>query len=110
MHGAEAAWRLGLSTQIPMQPVFLTTGPSRRFRFGQMTVRLRHAPPRQLLLAGRPAGMAFAALCYLDKRGVNLSTIAEIQRRLPEEEFKVLQAHVDAMPARMRAVFQQYTA
>lgn len=54
--------------------------------------------------------MAFAALCYLDKRGVNLSTIAEIQRRLPEEEFKVLQAHVDAMPARMRAVFQQYTA
>jgi hypothetical protein len=33
VHGAVALQLLGLSTQMPMQPVFLTNGPSRKILF-----------------------------------------------------------------------------
>ncbi len=34
VHGAEAARRFGLSTQVPAQPVFYTTGSSHNVRLG----------------------------------------------------------------------------
>jgi hypothetical protein len=40
VQGAEAARRLELTTQIPMQAVFSTSGPSKRIRIGKMEIRL----------------------------------------------------------------------
>ena len=42
--GGAAANRLGLTTQNPVRTVYLTSGPSRRLRFGSHSVELRHAP------------------------------------------------------------------
>ena len=63
VHGAEAARRLGLSTQMPAQAVFQTTGSPRQIRLGQLVVRLQHVAPRKLALAGRPAGQARCPAC-----------------------------------------------
>ena len=41
LHGAEAAWRLGLTTQVPTQAVYETSGPSKRIRIGGLELRLR---------------------------------------------------------------------
>jgi hypothetical protein len=46
--GAVAANRLGLSSQVPVRPVFLTSGRTRRLRLGKQAVELRHAPAWQL--------------------------------------------------------------
>lgn len=67
IHGAEAARRFGLSTQMPTQAVFQTTGSSRQIRLGKLVVRLQHVTPRKLALAGRPAGQALSALWYLGR-------------------------------------------
>lgn len=40
--GAEAARQLGLSTQVPAQPIFLTTGQSRKFNLGGLEVTHIH--------------------------------------------------------------------
>jgi len=64
-HGAAAANTLGLTTQVPVREVYLTSGPSRRLALGKQTVELRHAPRWQLSLAGRPAGDAIRALAWL---------------------------------------------
>ncbi len=40
VHGAEAARRLELTTQVPTQSVFVTSGPSKRIRVGKMEIRL----------------------------------------------------------------------
>ncbi len=42
--GGAAANSLGLTLQIPVQPVYLTSGPGRRLYFYRLLVRLRHAP------------------------------------------------------------------
>jgi len=101
VHGAEAARRLELTTQVPTQPVFSTSGPSKRIRLGSMEIRLQHVCQRKLLHAGRPAGLALAALWYLGKSEVTAATIEKIRRKLSPAEFKVLKSATSSMPAWM---------
>lgn len=63
--GAAAANALGLTTQVPVRSVYLTSGRSRKMHLGKQVVELRHAPRWQLALANRPAGAAVRALAWL---------------------------------------------
>ena len=63
--GGAAANALGLTTQIPVQSVYLTSGPNRKLTLGELTVDLRHAPRWQLAAPHRPAGQALRALSWL---------------------------------------------
>ncbi len=81
-HGAAAANALGLTTQVPMRAVYLTSGRNRRLKLGEQTVELRHAPGWQLALAGRPAGDAIRALAWLGESHVS-EALRTLQRRLP---------------------------
>lgn len=107
LHGAEAARQLELSTQVPTQPTFVTDGPSRRIRMGDMEIRLQHVCPRKLTLAGQPAGLALTAMWYLGKQEVTPELIEQIRNKLGESEFEILKSAVRAMPAWMSdAMFQ----
>ncbi|MFT4218636.1 MAG: DUF6088 family protein [Micropruina sp.] len=106
-HGAEAARRLGLSTQVPMTTVYATSGRSRRVRVGNREVILRHAAPRSLALAGRPAGDALAALRYLGAREVTTDTIRQVERRIGPAETAVLRRSVALMPGWLSELMQR---
>ncbi|MEK6664703.1 MAG: DUF6088 family protein [Pseudomonadota bacterium] len=108
VHGAEAARRLALTTQTPTQPVFYTSGPSKRIQVGKLTVTLKHASPRKLALAGRPAGLALAALWYLGKEEVTENVIAKIRKKLSPEEFLALRSATASMPAWMTDALYKY--
>jgi hypothetical protein len=110
VHGAEAAREFGLTTQVPMQPVFATSGRSRTIRYGASTIEMRHRAPKRMLLAGRPAGRAFAALMYLGNGKVTDETIEVIRERLPEAEFDLLASSGAraSMPAWLSDVFHGY--
>jgi hypothetical protein len=86
-HGASAANALGLTTQVPVRSVYLTSGPSRRLKLGAQAVELRHAPTWQLMLPGRAAGDVVRALAWLgpDKAGAALRTL---RAKLPPAEMK----------------------
>ena len=77
--GAMAANALGLTTQVPVMPVFLTSGRSRKLKLGRQEVELRHAPSWQLVLTGRKAGDAVRALAWLgpDKAETVLEVIGQ---------------------------------
>ena len=72
--GGAAAHVLGLTTQVPVRSVYLTSGPDRRLRFGSLEVELRHAPRWQLTAPRRRAGDVIRALAWLGR--------AEIQEGL----------------------------
>lgn len=99
--GAEACRRLGLSLQVPVRPVFLTTGRSRRLRVGSTEVTLRRASRRKLALAGRPAGDALVALYSLGASGVTPEVLRHIEARLGPQEFQALAQELSSMPAWM---------
>jgi len=108
IHGAEAARRMGLSTQVPSRPIFYTSGPSRQMQIGQMEISLKHVTPRKLAMAERPAGIALTALWYLGKRLVTQETIERICMRLPQEEFEALRSSTRIMPGWMHDIFGKY--
>lgn len=92
VHGAEAARQFGLSTQVAMQPVYSTSGPSKRIRVGAMEIRLNHVSPNKLAMAERPAGLALSALLYLGRKGVTPFVVDKICHKLSTEEFEALKS------------------
>lgn len=112
VHGAEAARRLELTTQVPTQSVFVTSGPSKRIHVGKMEIRLQHVCQRKLALAGRPAGLALSAMWYLGKTEVTPALVDKIRLKLGASEFEVLKSATSLMPAWMSdAIFRnEWTA
>lgn len=107
VHGAEAARRFKLTTQVPTVPVFNTSGPSRELKIGNLTIRLKHISSRKLLHAGKPSGIALSALWYLGKNNVNSKTLNTIQSGLSTKEFETLK-NTD-MPAWMANAIEMYS-
>lgn len=110
LHGAAAANALGLTTQVPMKAIYLTSGRNRRLKVGAQTVEFRHAPIWQLIFPSRPAGEVVRALAWLgpEKAGEalrklrfklqpsELEEVASVRARLPTwmaQEVSALLAH-----------------
>ena len=96
-HGAAAANALGLTTQVPLRTVYLTSGPSRQVKLGKQTVELRHAPQWQLLMPNRRAGDMIRALAWFGKRHAG-KALDTLRRRLPKSAFKEIAAVSPRLP------------
>ena len=108
VHGAEAARRFGLSTQVPVRPVFYTTGRSCTFNVGKVPVRLQHVSPRKLVCPGTKVGMAISALWYLGKEQVNREIFETLCSKLTPEEYAGLKAAAPQMPCWMADGLHKY--
>ena len=86
-HGAAAANALGLTTQVPMRAVYLTSGPSRRLKLGAQMVEFRHAPIWQLIFPGRAAGEVVRALAWLGPEKAR-EAIEKLRTKLPASQLK----------------------
>jgi hypothetical protein len=86
-HGATAANALGLTTQVPMRAIYLTSGRSRHLKLGAQTVEFRHAPVWQLIFPGRAAGEVVRALAWLgpEKAG---EALRKLRSKLPSAELE----------------------
>lgn len=80
-HGAAAANALGLTTQVPVREVYLTSGRSRRLKLGARTVEFRHAPVWQLMFPGSVAGEVLRVLAWLGPENV-AGAIAKLRAKL----------------------------
>jgi hypothetical protein len=98
--GGAAANALGLTTQVPVRPVYLTSGPGRRLYLGKLAVELRHAPRWQLAAPHRPAGEVVRALSWLGPDEVEAG-LGVIGRKLSAEDLRELAASRAVMPAWM---------
>ncbi len=96
--GGTAANVLGLTTQVPVRSVYLTSGPNRRLALGELTVDLRHAPRWQLSAPRRPAGAAIRALAWLGPDEIEAS-LDVICHKLSAEDFQELATLRAVMPA-----------
>lgn len=96
-NGAAAANALGLTTQMPVRSVYMTSGRSRKMRLGKQVVELRHAPRWQLVLANRPAGEAVRALAWLGPEKAE-AALTTLKRRMPSCVFGELVAAAPQLP------------
>lgn len=95
--GAAAANSLGLTTQVPVRSVYLTSGRTRKMSLGKQTVELRHAPRWQLAMPHRPAGQAVRALAWLGPEKAE-AALRTLKRKLPAAAFSELVAAAPQLP------------
>ena len=89
---AAAANKVGLTTQVPVRPVYLTSGRTRRLQVGAQTVELRHAPQWKLVFPNEPAGTAIRALTWLRKTGQEGMRNSVVETLPPNEKQKLFEA------------------
>ncbi len=99
-HGAAAANALGLTTQVPMRAVYLTSGRSRRLKLGAQNVELRHAPVWQLIFPGRAAGDVVRALAWLGPEKAR-EALRTLRAKLPPSEINEVAAARARLPTWM---------
>jgi len=90
IHGANAVRKFGLSTQMPLIPIYYTSGASRSVFIGKAEIRLVHAAPMVMQHAGTEVGVAISALFYLGKGGSTPECITAIKKRLRPEDLAIL--------------------
>ena len=99
-HGAAAANALGLTKQVPMRAIYLTSGPSRRLKLGAQTVELQHAAIWQLVFPGRAAGDVVRALAWLGRER-SADAILKLRAKLPPSELEEIASACPRLPAWM---------
>jgi hypothetical protein len=105
--GAHAANMLGLSDQVPVKPVYLTDGPSRRIRMGKQTVVLKHRQRRSMATTNRTSALLIHGLRWIGRVNVDDRTIATLRRNLSAGDRAGLLADVAHAPAWIADVFRR---
>jgi hypothetical protein len=100
IHGAVAANQLGLSQQVPMRQVYLTSGKSRTLKIGKSVVVLKKAPGWMLRFASSEEGNAIRAMAWMGKGSAGISASA-IHKKLEQSKWKSLTKARSSMPSWM---------
>jgi hypothetical protein len=96
-HGAAEANALGLTQQVPVREVYLTSGKTHRLQLGPTEVLVKHVPRWMLALGSGPAGAAVRALAWLGKAQVDQALVV-LHAQLPAAQWQALAAARGALP------------
>ena len=99
-HGAAAANSLGLTQQVPIREVYLTSGRTRKLKLGRSEVLVKHAPRWMLALGKSQAGAAVRALAWMGPKHAGESLVT-LRRTLPPSEWQTLASSRAALPSWM---------
>jgi len=108
--GARALNLLGLSTQVPVQNLYLTEGPSRTIKIGNQTVTLKHVAPSKMLGAGTEAGIVLQAVRSYGQKRMHEIPVKVLAGKLPRAVKLAVKRLAAAAPAWAHPVLQQITA
>jgi hypothetical protein len=99
-HGASAANALGLTRQVPIREVCLTSGRTRKLKLGRLEELMKYAPRWMLVLGTRPAGAAVRAPAWIGPTHADAS-LASLHRTLPRSEWQALTSARATLPGWM---------
>ncbi len=83
--GSYAMYKLGLSTQVPLNVVYYTDASARKIKIGKQTITFKKASAKNLAAIGNISKLAIQALRTMGKDKVN-SNDAEIIKTLLKKE------------------------
>lgn len=98
---------LGLSTQVPMNLVYLTDGAARTIQVGKRKIVFKKTSPRNLAAIGSISGLAIQALREIGKDKVTQEEINSILKQLRKEDPYRLQHDIKLAPEWIRIIMRQ---
>lgn len=106
--GSAALNILGLSNQVPMNPVFLTSGSARKIKCGNKTITFKRGVPKNFAIKGQMMRLLVQAMKAIGEQNITkeeLDGISEILRKYPEEE--TIKHDLTVMPQWIKNTIQQ---
>jgi hypothetical protein len=104
--GVYALNRLGLSTQVPLNVVYLTDGAARKIRIGKRAINFKKTTPKNLTAIGEISKLAIQALRAIGKDKVSPDEIEKIQLLLKQEKAAHLKHDYLLAPEWIRRIIQ----
>lgn len=106
--GVYAMNKLGLSTQVPMNVVYLTNGTSRKIDLGKgRSILFKYTSPRNLAFTNRLAMLVTFALKEIGRGNITDDIAAQIKSVLRKEKRENVLADEALMPAWIRTFVRQ---
>ena len=96
--GVFALNSLGLSTQIPVNVVYLTDGIPRKIKYGNRVIKFKKTAPKNLSMKGKVSGLAIAALKQLGKNAVTSEVQQQLAKALKKESPENIKHDVQLAP------------
>jgi len=103
--GAQAMNLLGLSTQVPLNAVFLTDGSPRKIKVGNRTIKFKKVSPKNLAAKGNYSGLAIQALKEIGKDKVTDEQLARIIEQMKKEDPENLYQDMRLAPSWIADIF-----
>ena len=105
--GVYALNKLGLSTQIPMNIVYLTDGSPRNIKIGKSTIKFKKTAPRNLTVKGEISGLVIQALKEIGKDNIGDDQISKIISVLEKEKNENIEHDMKLAPAWIRDILKR---
>lgn len=105
--GAMALNALGLSTQVPINAVYLTNGTARKINLGRRKIVFKKTAPKNLAAIGKISSLAIQALKELGKDKVTDIEIQIIVEQLKKEEPFRLEHDIKLAPEWIRVIMRR---
>ena len=98
---------LGLSTQVPMNVVYLTDGAKRKIDLGKRKILFKNTAPKNLSAIGKISSLVIQALKEIGKDNCTENEIQIILKQLAKEEPYRLEHDIRLAPEWIRVIMRQ---
>jgi len=105
--GVYALNALGLSTQVPMNIVFLTDGSPREIKIGKRSISLKKTTPKNLKVKGRISGLVIQALREIGNNNVSDQQEKKIIDLLKKEDQLKLKHDISLAPVWIQKIMKK---
>lgn len=100
--GSYAMYKLGLTTQVPLNIVFYSDTSARKIKIGKQTITFKKASSKNLAFVGEISTLAIQALRTIGKDQATAEEIKQIKKILKSEKPKHLQHDLQLSPVWIR--------
>jgi hypothetical protein len=104
--GAMAMNALGLSTQVPINVVYLTNGTARKINLGRRTIVFKKTTPKNLAAIGKISSLVIQALKEIGKENITSREIDIVVEHLKKEEPYRLDHDIKLAPEWIRIIMR----
>jgi len=98
---------LGLSTQIPLNAVFLTDGTARKIKAGNRTIQFKKTSPKNLAAKGKISSLVIQALKTIGKDKITENEKVKIIKLLKKENLTSLEHDIRLAPEWIRKIMKE---
>jgi len=102
--GTYAMNKLGLTTQVPMNAVYLTDGSPRSITVGNRKIKFKRTVPKNLAVKGKISGLIIQALREIGNGNVTDEQLARINELLNKEKQDIVKHDAKLAPAWIRRI------